>query len=64
MLSPSLEKFIGLLVELRTTKPTVHMELVKLALQAAMWQEPAHPRGCSCPLCAYIVALAPASFTP
>lgn len=55
--TPSVEEVIALLAAERIRRPDVHTELVKLAIRASMLQPPPHPRGCDCPLCAYVVGL-------
>lgn len=51
---PSEAHMLGQLLELQASKPAVHMQLLKVLIQACTVMHAPHPRNCTCLLCAHV----------
>lgn len=59
--APSEDYQIAQLVNLHSRKPSIHLQLVQMLVQASLVDSLPHPKLCSCPLCAHILCVTTAT---
>lgn len=58
---PSKEQMITQLEHLHASKPQTHMQMIRILVRASIFLQPPHEKNCTCPLCAHIASVMPAS---
>lgn len=57
--SPTKDDLTSHLVDLHTSKPALHMQVMAILIRASLHQATRHPVGCTCVLCAHMANLMP-----